>query len=330
MISIITCSRNQTITQALDKNIEETVGIPHELIIIDNSKNQYSSLASAYNEGVRKSQNAILCFMHDDIVYHTKGWGEVILSHFQDNKVGMIGVGGARYLSDIPSIWWAGGHKYINSPNGIICHNSIDTNRENMKESVYNIVNPENSIATDVAILDGLWFCVRKEIFEFVHFDDHYYDGFHFYDLDLSMQINKLNFELRSIFNIKLEHISASKLDKKWLENCFKFHRKWHSDLPISSRRLPFKQKIIIDYESLRSLYHIHKVNKIPFRIFSNVAISIYPKIIVLFTLYFFSKLRESFSFDFFHVVKRDASLFRFPWVGNEKCVMKNNRNVKD
>jgi len=296
MISIIICSRNQTITQALYNNIKETVGIPYELIIIDNSKNQYSSLASAYNEGVRKSQNAILCFMHDDIVYHTKGWGEIILSHFLEKKVGMIGVAGARYLSDIPSIWWAGGHKYINRKNGTMCFNSIDTNRENIRESVDNLVNPENSIATRVTILDGLWFCVRKEIFEFVHFDDHYYDGFHFYDLDLSMQINKLNFELRSIFNIKLEHISASKHDKNWLDNCFKFYKKWHSDLPISSLRLSFKEKIIIDYESLRSLYDIHKSNKIPFRIFSNVAISTYRKILFLYTLYFFSKFKEIFS----------------------------------
>jgi hypothetical protein len=177
-----------------------------------------------------------------------------------------------------------------------MCLNSIDTNRENIRESVYNLVNPENSIATRVTILDGLWFCVRKEIFDFVHFDDHYYDGFHFYDIDLSMQINKLNFELRSIFNIKLEHISASKHDKNWLENCFKFYKRWHSDLPISSLRLPFKQKIIIDYESLRVLYDIHKSNKIPFRIFSNTAISTYPKIIFLYTLYFFSKFKEIFN----------------------------------
>lgn len=297
MISIIICSRNQTITQALYTNIDETVGIPYELIIIDNSKNRYSSIASAYNEGVKKSRNAILCFMHDDIIYHTKGWGEVILSHFREKKVGMIGVAGARYLSDIPSIWWAGGFKYINSKNGTICHNSVDTNRENIRKSFYNLVNPENSIATRVAILDGLWFCVRKKMFDMVHFDDHHYDGFHFYDLDLSMQINKLEFELHSIFNIKLEHISASKLDKNWLDNCFKFYKKWHSDLPISLLRLPFKQKIIIDYESLRVLYDIHKSNKMPFRIFSNVVISIYPKIFFLYALYYFSKFKETFNF---------------------------------
>ena len=54
--------------------------------------------------------------MHDDIVYHTKGWGETVLSHFREKKVGMIGVAGTRYLSDIPSIWWAGGHSTMNFP----------------------------------------------------------------------------------------------------------------------------------------------------------------------------------------------------------------------
>jgi hypothetical protein len=295
MISIIICSRNRTITPVQYGNISETVGIPYELIIIDNSRNQYSSLAAAYNDGVRKSHNSILCFMHDDILYRTRNWGEIVLAHFQYGNVGMIGVGGARYLSDIPSIWWAGGLKYINSKNGTICHNSINTNRENMSESVYNMVNPENAVASRVVILDGLWFCVRKEIFDVAHFDDQNYDGFHFYDLDLSMQINKMNLELRNIFNIELEHISASRHDKKWIENCFIFYGKWHSYLPVSALKLSLKQKIMIDYESFRILYDIHKSNKMPFRIFSNVVIGIYPKVVFLYVLYFFFKMKRMF-----------------------------------
>ena len=55
MISIIICSRFQSISKELKDNIENTVGVVHEIICIDNSKSQYN-IFSAYNEGVKRSQ----------------------------------------------------------------------------------------------------------------------------------------------------------------------------------------------------------------------------------------------------------------------------------
>ena len=63
MISIIICSRFQSISKELKDNIENTVGVVHEIICIDNSKSQYD-IFSAYNEGVKRSQYPLLCFMH--------------------------------------------------------------------------------------------------------------------------------------------------------------------------------------------------------------------------------------------------------------------------
>ena len=48
MISIIICSRFQSISKELKDNIENTVGVVHEIICIDNSKSQYD-IFSAYN-----------------------------------------------------------------------------------------------------------------------------------------------------------------------------------------------------------------------------------------------------------------------------------------
>ena len=62
MISIIICSRFQSISKELKDNIENTVGVVHEIICIDNSKSQYD-IFSAYNEGVKRSQYPLLCFM---------------------------------------------------------------------------------------------------------------------------------------------------------------------------------------------------------------------------------------------------------------------------
>ncbi len=69
MISLIICSRKSDISNSLKENIERTIGTDYELIVIDNSTNKYS-IFSAYNEGVRRSKGDILCFMHEDILYH--------------------------------------------------------------------------------------------------------------------------------------------------------------------------------------------------------------------------------------------------------------------
>ena len=72
MISIIICSRTQAISKDLSENVQNTVGCDHELVIIDNSENQYS-IFEAYNLGIKQSKGEYLCFAHDDILFHTKG-----------------------------------------------------------------------------------------------------------------------------------------------------------------------------------------------------------------------------------------------------------------
>ena len=91
MISIIICSRFQSISKKLKDNIENTVGVVHEIICIDNSKSQYD-IFSAYNEGVKRSQYPLLCFMHEDILHYTNDWGKLLINHFRDLKVGLIGI----------------------------------------------------------------------------------------------------------------------------------------------------------------------------------------------------------------------------------------------
>jgi hypothetical protein len=51
MISIVICARANDINEALKENIQNTIGVPYELIVIDNGKNEYS-IFSAYNKGV--------------------------------------------------------------------------------------------------------------------------------------------------------------------------------------------------------------------------------------------------------------------------------------
>ena len=106
MISIIICSRTKTITPVLLENIKNTVGANYELIVIDNSENNYS-IFEAYNLGIKKSKSELLCFIHDDVLLHTNNWGTILIDIFNNNKnLGLLGVAGAKVKTKMPSPWW--------------------------------------------------------------------------------------------------------------------------------------------------------------------------------------------------------------------------------
>ena len=54
MISFIVCSGKEDLTE-LKENIKNTVGIEHEIIVIENSGAKYT-IAQAYNLGIKKSK----------------------------------------------------------------------------------------------------------------------------------------------------------------------------------------------------------------------------------------------------------------------------------
>ena len=158
MISIIICSRFQSISKELKDNIENTVGVVHEIICIDNSKSQYD-IFSAYNEGVKRSQYPLLCFMHEDILHYTNDWGKLLINHFRDLKVGLIGISGPRFISQIPGIWWGPGS--TDAGKDAICQYSIDTNRADPTITYNTCFKPiADANAIEVVAVDGCFFCL--------------------------------------------------------------------------------------------------------------------------------------------------------------------------
>lgn len=92
MISIIICSRKADISRELKDNIAATIGCEYELCVIDNSRNDYN-IFTAYNEGVRRAKGDILCFMHEDILFHSEKWGTIVEEFFLEHaEAGLLGV----------------------------------------------------------------------------------------------------------------------------------------------------------------------------------------------------------------------------------------------
>lgn len=238
---------------ALEKNIADTIGVTYEIICIDNSLNRLS-IFEAYNIGVAKSIFPLLCFMHDDIEYHSTDWGKLVINHFDDIKTGAIGIAGSPYLPKMPGSWWGGKMVNINYKKDITAAGS---------DMHSNKFPPTSSNKNKVITLDGVWFCIRKSLFEQIRFDSDLFKGFHFYDVDITAQVYKAGFDLYCVFDIAIRHFSAGQVNENWLSNALLFNKKWRSLLPVSSLKLGFNQKCEAELQTLNELTMIMIVNHV-------------------------------------------------------------------
>ena len=253
MISLIICSRTGSITAALGDTIETTIGVPYETIVIDNTDNRYN-IFQAYNIGVSKSSYSILCFMHDDIEYHTNNWGEKVLRHFEDAQTGAIGIAGSPYVPAMPGSWWGGGlvnqHLLVSEQGKLIAADkSANTSQENKQP---------------VITLDGVWICFRKELFNKISFDEATYKGFHFYDVDTALQVYTAGYHLYCIGDIDIYHQSSGRLDNTWCENALQFNHKWKQHVPLSCIKLGYTERINAELRTLNEFIGVLVANGMP------------------------------------------------------------------
>lgn len=232
MISIIICSRTQTISADLSENIENKIGCDYELIVIDNSENLYS-IFEAYNLGIEKSNGKYLCLMHDDIFIHTDGWGNAINRIFsEDQEIGLIGVAGTKIKTKAPSAWWdcLENQRIIN----IIQH------FKNGKKEWQNI-GFKNKIIQKVVTIDGVFMVMRKD--KNILFDNKM-KGFHNYDLNISFEYIKKGYKIVVTNEVLLEHFSSGALNEAWVRSTYTIHKQYKKLLPLGKYEKPISKKI--------------------------------------------------------------------------------------
>jgi GT2 family glycosyltransferase len=243
MISIIICSRSEN--QAFLKNIEVTIGVPYEVIVIDNSKNEYG-ISAAYNAGVAKSKYQTLCFMHDDIEYHTHNWGNAVLGHFNNEETGAIGIAGTPYYSFMPGAWWG---------SGVFYEHILQSSQTDPKPVLKS--NSKGHLARRIVAFDGVWFCIKKSLFGQVSFDEAVFGGFHFYDADLCMQLHKLGVKMYCVNDILIQHSSIGSMNNGWIENACHFQKKWKERLPAVCVNTGFHRSCRFEYKILNEFIWI-------------------------------------------------------------------------
>ena len=71
MISVVICSINKILAEQVSKNIHDTIGVPFELIVIDNNLLK-KGIAHVYNLGAGRAKYDVICFVHEDVLFQTK------------------------------------------------------------------------------------------------------------------------------------------------------------------------------------------------------------------------------------------------------------------
>jgi hypothetical protein len=228
MISIIVSSYRPEQFAAFADNVKATIGdISYEIIRIDNPGT--TGIAAAYNSGAAKSNYPYLCFVHEDVLFKTQNWGQLVVDHFkQDEKLGLIGIAGSRYksfvFSGLGSTWGNAGLRMniiqrFKSGSKHLMSKGTDTNAE------------------EVIVLDGCFLCTTKKVFSKVQFDAQHFKGFHCYDIDFSFAVS-LQYKVVVVYDILLEHLSAGGFNERWMKETFTLHRKWKAAIPRAADKL--------------------------------------------------------------------------------------------
>lgn len=228
-LSIIICSRSSEVSAAFAANVQATIGVDYELVVIDNHANCYS-IFSAYNEGVRRATGDILCFMHEDVTMHTRDWGQKVCRHLQDPGIGALGVVGS-HIVPAQGDWRVGYTPY----HVLSFVQRVPTFGRQPKYFTKLTRDGLKGSLTDVATLDGVWFCIRREDFASgrLRFDQETFTSFHVYDLDISMQVADLGKRLVVCNDILLEHFSEGNYSSGFYDALMAFQQKWRLRLPV-------------------------------------------------------------------------------------------------
>lgn len=209
MISIVVCSICSSKIELLLNSIDKTANVEYEVIIFENSIDKFS-IAKVYNQGALNAKFPYLVFVHEDVVFQTKGWGETLLHFFNIlPNPGVLGIAGSSYLPISPSDWWVSKKEYLhmnfysNSKGGQIGEGVLKRNGVQMPQRVYAI--------------DGMFLAMKKVVWEEFTFDESL-SGFHGYDTSICYRISQ-KYQNYFIPDILIEHFSKGYPNEIWLLN---------------------------------------------------------------------------------------------------------------
>lgn len=272
MISIVVSSFKQNFYDRFCQSVAETIGdTTYEIVKINNPG--LMGICEAYNVGAERAQFPYLAFCHEDIAFHTQDWGKVLTTIFEnDASIGLVGCTGGTYKS-YQNIGWAVDTKHtsrfmIGTHHGLShlskTYKGVATSYKLGPEmEIPPTFREDEIINEEVLLLDGMFLVTKKEIHQAIPFDQATFKGFHCYDLDYSLQIQK-SYKVVVNHNILIEHFSEGSFDWQWYDEMVKLKQKWRHVLPLPLNKVSKRQIRSLEITSFESILRICKKNKIP------------------------------------------------------------------
>ncbi|GHT79500.1 hypothetical protein AGMMS50262_23280 [Bacteroidia bacterium] len=210
MISIIVSTYRKQYYEQLVQSIADTIGnIPYELVPIENHGE--FSISKAYNLAAAKAKYPYLCFVHEDVVFETDNWGNIICEAFKKEiEIGAIGIAGG-YKMYLPTGWGSG----IDGWDQAHLYHFYGTDKT--------LIHAYPVTGSKVNVLDGVLIFTPRKVWEEFLFDETV-EGFHFYDIDYTYRVSR-KYKIRILDSLLITHFSSGNFGKQWMLACIDYHR---------------------------------------------------------------------------------------------------------
>ena len=158
------------------KSLHIPVGMSVEYIPVRGA----SSMCAGYNEGARQTNARYKVYLHQDVLVVNKMFIRDLLSIFQNETIGLVGMIGCRSLPR-SGVWWDGLRTY-----GRVLHHCES---ESVVDS--HCMEPEGPYV-EVEAVDGLLIATQYDI----RWRDDLFTGWHLYDTSMCMEMHRHAFKV--------------------------------------------------------------------------------------------------------------------------------------
>jgi GT2 family glycosyltransferase len=230
------------------KLLKEHIKNLEEIIIIDNSEKDfvaseelhkefdfdfinklkiirnYSNLGvrESLNQGWKNSTGEIVLFMHNDLMIYEHDFDEKLKQAFEKNKeVGAIGAFGAKCLgsSDI----------YTKPYEMSQLARGGNISNARMDKSIHGFRNLQNDFE-NVAVFDGMFMCIKRELLDKVDGFDAITETFHNYDNLICIKSLQNGYE-NIVIGLDVDHLGGrTTVPENWSEKFGKTKQEVHED----------------------------------------------------------------------------------------------------
>ena len=104
-------------------------------------------------------------------------------------------------------------------------------------KTTFDRIGPNLGGIFEVAAVDGLWMCCRKQTWAEFKFDNITFPGFHFYDVDFCTRVFT-KYRICVTMDILIEHFSYGSYNKSWYNDAVHYYKKRKTYLPFGSINL--------------------------------------------------------------------------------------------